>query len=510
MADPTPTRISQLTDRLTTVARDDELVAVDVSESVIASKVKIVTPATLADTLGSYAEPSPIQQLDVAVNYGLTPAGAVTNDDIGGLGGLSWEISTSTQFAAAPAGRALLTLAGEVYTLRLSWQTREATSGDPTTRRSADTALNRLRYGDTLRFDSWANNAGANPIVVPFLIVADPVRDAATMSYTFTLRQIRTGVTITNLHRVPLGAVHPVFGCSTGVRQQRPTEYSDAVPQAPGTGTPGTSDTASRGDHVHPAPTLAQLGLTTIPEIRRHTARDLAWPGSHWSPRSVATDGVTTWVGTVGTIGGTPNPAGGVGIVAFTNADGTRNTAREPTVAGGFGNIENVGPSALAVGDGKLWINHGRGGASQAYPVVLALTDLSVQTVTVGQYPHANSVQGMAADATHLYAVTGGFLYRWAFTDLATRTQVLNFVAGFTPQGVCVGPTTIWLAVVNLLYAYEKATFERRPSDDLVVNDPGTSARAATYDSGVILVGGAANNGYMRGYREVQTVIRSG
>ena len=488
MATPTPTRISQLNDTLTDVARDDQLPVLDTSEPVVAAKLKRVTPGTLADKLGGYAEPSPAQQLDVAVNYALAPAGAVTDDDIGGLGGSSWEAATAAQFAAAPAGRALIAASGQTYSLRLSWLTRPATVGDADTRRNADAALARLRDGDTLRLDSWTNNAAADSIRVPFLIVGDPLRESATSTYRFTLRQIRTGATVSTQHLVPLAGVHPLFGLSTGVRQQLPTPYSAAVPQALGTAAPGTSALVSRADHVHKLPSLADLGLSTVAEIRRNANRDITL-ATTTLPRSIATDGTDIWVGA--------NIAGGVEITAYDYAMRERRSSRDIEVAG-----RSISPNGMAVGSGRLWAVY-RGTVSS-----YNLSDLS-PGAGGAVWSSGISIRGLAADATHLYAATDRGLFRRPFSDLASNSDQVTTDLGSVPDpvtGIAIGDGTLWALRTGRMEAYSLSPFSRRPNRD--VNDiPAAAAGVAFYEGHLLVVGGAGGNTYARAYSLVDTVV---
>ena len=490
MATPAPVRVSQLTDTLTAPARGDTVMALDASEPVVAAKLKQAPIETLAEHQGAYAEPTPAQQLDFATAFAVAPAGAVTDRDIGGLGGASWEIATAGQFAALPAGRALLTSSGPTFQLRLSWLTRPATPGDAGLRRSADAALNRLRDGDTLRFDSWRDNARAAALVASFLLVGDPVRESVTSTYRFTLRQIRTGSTITTEHRVPLGAVHPLFGLSTGVRQQLPTPYSDAVPQPPGTAAPGTSSLVSRADHVHPLPSLAELGLSTVAEIRRNTNRDIVL-ATTTGPRSVVTDGADIWVGA--------NIAGGAEITAYDYVMRGRRSSRDIEVSG-----QSTPPNGMAVGSDRLWVVYGTGTVSSY--------NLSDLTPGAGGavWSSGQIIVGMAADATHLYACSSTALLRRPFSDLASGNEIVTASLG-TPgdpvSGIAIGDGTMWVLHNGRLEAYRLSPFGRHPPSD--INDiPANAAGVAFHERHLLVVGGAAGSGtYARAYSLVDTVV---
>ena len=491
MATPVPVRVSQLNDTLTAPARGDTVMALDESEPVVAAKLKQARIETLAEHQGAFAEPTPAQQLDFAVAFAVAPAGAITDRDIGGLGPTSWEIATAAQWAVSTAGRALMTSSGSTFQLRLSWQTRPATVGDTDTRRSADAALNRLRDGDTLRFDGWTNNAAADAINVPFLIVGDPVRESATSAYRFTLRQIRTGTTITTLHRVPLGAVQPLFGVSTGVRQQLPVPYSDAVPQPLGAEGPGTSSLLSRADHVHRLPTLAELGLTTVVEIRRNTNRDLTL-ATTTVPASVATDGTDIWVGA--------NIAGGADITAYDYATRARKAARDIDITG-----TTQPPVGMAVGSGRLWVSRHR--TVSAYN----LSDLSA--ATGGGDWLGIPITGMAADATHIYFAGAVSVHRRPFSDLAAASEEVihdaGIGAGVDPvTGVAIGDGTIWVLLHDRLEAYALSDFSRDAPRD-ILNLPDNAAGVSFYENHILIVGGTSSSRYARGHSLVDTVVRA-
>ena len=252
-----------ITNELPAVERGDEVLVRDRGETSVV-KTRRGKVEQLSEQSGSYSEPSQAQQLNFAVAFGLAPSSGVTDYDIGGRGGLSWRFITPTIWNALPnrssgsnnverRGQATITGSGTTLTLRVSWWTLYYNSG--VSRFNTDVSLRRLNKFDTIRLDAWSNYLSGEVIEVPFLIVSTPTRDTTTESYVFQIRQIRTGAAITVQHRVPAASNYPHFGLSVGVRQQKASPLSDAIPRsASANASPGVSDEGARSDHTHPVP----------------------------------------------------------------------------------------------------------------------------------------------------------------------------------------------------------------------------------------------------------------
>ena len=269
--------ISNLANELVTPNRGDIVPAVDSSENILSAKTKRARIEILAEHIGNYAQPSLAQQLLFQLAFRVVPSDVVTDVDIGGRGGGSWRLTTVTQFGNFPnrssgdntverRGHGVLTKTGNTYSLVLNRFSLWYSGG--VSRQDAETSLAALRAGDTVQLDSWTNNQSTAQITVPFLLLDVPAYATSTESYTLILGQIRTGVVITPKHQTPVGAAHPHFGVSLGIRAQKSLPLSNTAPQPPAVAaTAGVGSAASRDDHQHPTPGIPIATLSDSASI---------------------------------------------------------------------------------------------------------------------------------------------------------------------------------------------------------------------------------------------------
>ena len=508
------TTIPGLTETLGALERGDLLIVNDVSESTPAARVKKAEAGPLVDQIGAVARPSPAQQLDLAVNYALVPAGGITDEDIGRRAGGSWRITTPTLWDGLPLhstgenatekrGHAYITLAGVVWTLRIAWTTLWYASG--TTRHVADAEFNRARAGDTIRLYGWTDNSGANSIAADFLIQA-VTRDPLTESYVITMRQIRTGAAITPAHRAPNAGAYPTFGVSLGIRYQQPIQYSDAGPQRLGSPASGTSRTVSRADHVHPLPSLAELGLTTAPEIRRDSA--LGVSGSVLSAAITGTGNIASALCTDGTTLWAADRVAGV-LRAFVLATGVRDSAKDITTG-----ATHPAPYQGAACDGRhIWVGFYGGSLTGIRCYTTAGDRVPGQDITL-----ANPApwSGLATDGTTLWVVNqsaGNAIIAYRLSDrLRDPDKDISRLGVARLSGVyCIATdgTTMWIgnASTDEIYAANLSTgrIDTAKSIYTVVANP----RGMTYENGRLYVVGDATTDGIEAYRFVDVVIRT-